>query len=141
MADPRSTVDFTDIDAEYATFIIDNSTIVYSATQVGGSAQVGLAVNLSASKTVQLADDATRVLGTLIKVEADNKATVQISGVMTMKGGTGATLTPGTPVYGDLLSAAKGYIQTCPTTTAAAPLGRGMILDAADTNAVKVLFP
>jgi hypothetical protein len=73
MADPRNTVAFDDIGYEAQTFLIDNSTITYSATATGGSASVGLAVTLSTHKTVALAGDGEFVLGKLIKVESDRK--------------------------------------------------------------------
>ena len=63
MANPRNTVDFTDIDAKRETYKIDNSTITYSATEDGGSAMVGLAVELSADDTVALTQDAEQGAG------------------------------------------------------------------------------
>lgn len=139
MADPRNTVDFTGIGYRAETFLIDNSTITYSATEANGSAQVGLAVNLSTDKTVQLVGDGEDVLGKLIKVESDNKAVVQTKGYCTLPGGTGATLTLGEKIVGDLLSAAEGYIRVVATGTAA-ELGhaRGRIIDNDTTTAVVV---
>lgn len=141
MANPRSTVDFSGIKPLNITCVADNSTVTFDRDEEGGSAQVGLAVNLSASKTIQLAGDGEVVLGVLLSVEPDGMCTVQVGGVATFKGGTSATLTPGTKIVGDLLSAAEGYIQTVGTGSvgALAP-GRGVILDASDTNAVKVLL-
>jgi hypothetical protein len=49
-------------------------------------------------------------------------------------------LTPGTRIVGDLLVAAKGYIQTMAATTAQSMTGRGAIVDASDTASVKVLM-
>lgn len=140
MADPRKAVKFEGIDPKYATFAIDNSTITYSATADDGSAQVGLAVALSAANTVKLTEDAEAVIGKLIKVEADGYATVQIAGYMTLPGGDSASLTRGKKIVGDLGAAsAKGYIREV-ATAQAAELGvaRGFIQDAGTTTAVLV---
>jgi len=140
MADPRLDVSVDGVDIETMPAKIDGVTITYSATAVGGSAGVGLAVNMSASKTIQLAGDGEPVIGKLLKVESDGIATVQIGGGMTLPGGTGATLTPGSKIMGDLLVAAKGYIQTITADAAGAVAGRGMIYDATTTTAVEVIF-
>lgn len=139
MADPRNDVDFIGIGYRAETFKIDNSTITYSATADNGSAQVGLAVTLSSDKTVALAGDAEFVLGKLISVEPDLKATVQTKGYCTLPGGTSATLTLGEKIVGDLLSSDKGYIQAVATGTAA-QLGhaRGAIVDNDTITAVLV---
>lgn len=140
MADPRADVRFDEIGAVFATFKIDNSTITYSATATNGSSQVGLAVGLSAAETVELVGDGEEVVGKLISVDADNYATVQIAGVMTLPGGASATLTLGTKIVGDLGAAsAEGYIRSVATGTAAElGVARGMILDAGTTTAVVV---
>lgn len=135
MADPRNTVDFTGIGYEAQAFLIDNSTITYSATATRGSAQAGLAVTLSTHKTVALAGDGEAVLGKLILVESDNKAVVQTGGYCTLPGGTSATLTVGTKIVGDLLVSAKGYIQTVSTQDT---VSRGVIVDSGTTTAVVV---
>jgi hypothetical protein len=135
MADPRNTVAFDDIGYEAQTFLIDNSTITYSATATGGSASVGLAVTLSTHKTVALAGDGEFVLGKLIKVESDNKAVVQTGGYCTLPGGTSATLTVGLKIVGDLLVSAKGYIQVVSTQDT---VSRGFIVDSGTTTAVVV---
>jgi hypothetical protein len=64
MADPRNTIDWEGLGKEAEPFIIDASTITYDATQVLGSAQVGLAVTLSAAKTVALTADGDAVRAT-----------------------------------------------------------------------------
>jgi len=93
MADPRADVRHVNAaDKVFRTFKIDNSTITYSATEANGSAQVGLAVTLSADDTVKLVGDGERVVGKLIQVYADNYATVQIGGPMELPAGSGATL-------------------------------------------------
>lgn len=139
MADARNTVDFEGIGAEYVTFLIDDSTITYSATATNGSAQVGLAVALSTHKTVELVGDGEEVLGKLISVESDDKAVVQVGGYMELPAGTSATLTPGKKIVGDLLVSAEGYIREVATATAAElGVARGMIIDAGTTTAVMV---
>jgi hypothetical protein len=139
MADPRNTVAFDDIGYEAQTFLIDNSTITYSATATNGSASVGLAVALSAAETVELVGDGEEVIGKLIKVESDNKAVVQTAGYMTLPGGTGASLTVGKKIVGDLLVSAEGYIREVATGTAAElGVARGFIVDAGTTTAVVV---
>jgi hypothetical protein len=120
MADARNAVDFTGIGYKAQTFLIDNSTIVYSATAVNGSASVGLAVTLSADATVALTADGNAVVGKLIKVESDNKAVVQTAGYVTLPGGVSAVLTRGKKIVGALGAAsAKGYIREVATATAA----------------------
>jgi len=135
MADPRNTVAFDGIGYEAQTFLIDDSTITYSATEANGSAQVGLAVTLSTHATVALAADGEFILGKLIKVESDDKAVVQTGGFMTLPGGTSATLTPGLKIVGDLLVAAKGYIRVVATEDT---VSRGFIVDSSTTTAVVV---
>lgn len=143
MADPRATVVLDDVgEFEAYTFLIDNSTITYSSTSADGSASVGLAVKLSAAKTVALAGDGDAVIGKLIQVFADNTATVQVGDVLVLPAGNGASLTLGKKIVGALnASSAAGYIREVATGTAA-ELGkaRGAILDAGTTTAVKVLM-
>lgn len=147
MADPRLDVKFDGIKATYATFKIDNSTITYSATETNGSAQVDLAVTLSNDETVELIGDGEALLGKLIEVTKDNYCVVQIGGVMTLPGGSGATLTHGTKVVGDLGAAsAEGYIRDVVSAAASysqsevqeIAKARGLILDASTTTAVVV---
>lgn len=88
MADPRSAVLFNEIASVFATFKIDNATIVYSVSAVNGSASVGLGVTLSADNTVALAADGNAIVGKLISVTSDLFATVQISGGMTRRAWT-----------------------------------------------------
>lgn len=141
MANPRNDVVMDGIAPVYATFKIDNSTITYSATATNGSSVVGRAVAFSAANTVELAGDGEEIAGQLISVSADNKCVVQVKGVVTLPGGTGAALTVGKKIVGDLLVAAEGYIREVATGTAAElGVARGMILDASTTTAVKVLL-
>lgn len=140
MADPRKVAAYDDIEPLVLTLEIDDSSITYDQTKTGGSAQIGLAVNFSDDGIVQLAGDGEAVAGVLILVEGDNMCSVQVGGVAKFKGGTSATLTPGTPITGDLLSSAEGYVQTAADTTGATKVARGMIIDATDTGAVYVLL-
>lgn len=135
MADPRNAVAFDGIGYEAQTFLIDDSTITYSATAANGSASVGLAVTLSTHSTVALAADGEFILGKLISVDSDDKAVVQTGGFMTLPGGTSATLTPGLKIVGDLLVAAKGYIRVVATEDT---VSRGFIVDSSTTTAVVV---
>jgi hypothetical protein len=138
MADPRAAVGFEGIDELRVTYAHDN-TIVYSATEENGSAQVGLAVTLSDDKEVGLVGDGEGVKGKLIKVESDGFCVVQTKGYMTLPAGTSATLTNNKAIVGDLLVSAEGYIREVATATAA-ELGvcRGSIEDNTDTDAVLV---
>lgn len=140
MANPRATLDFEGIGAQYETYKIDNSTITYDVDETGGSAQVGLAVTMSAANTVQLVGDGEAVIGKLISVDKDGFCSVQTGGYMTLPGGSGATLTLGKKIVGDLGAAsAEGYVREVATATAAElGVARGFIVDASDTTAVVV---
>jgi hypothetical protein len=138
----RKQVDYTDIDFGALTLKIDASTIVYDSTKANGSAQVGLAVTLSADDTVALTADGDFVLGKLLKVAADGFCTVQYDGLMALPAGASASVTRGKAIVGALgASSAKGYIREVATATAA-ELGRmqGSIINAADATAVVVNF-
>jgi hypothetical protein len=142
MPDPRNVVNFESIDANYATFSTDGVTIVYDVTQIDGAAvtTIGQAASLSAGSTVQLAADAQAVIGKLILVESDAKATVQIEGFQRLPGGLSATLTLGSHVVGALGAAsARGFIRSASGSTAAEIiLMAGRIIDATDTTNVIV---
>lgn len=154
MANPRNTIAFDDIDALSVTMIADNSTITYDATQAGGSAVVGRAVELVGSTSdgvVELADDGAVIFGKLIKVEADLKCVVQIRGFCDLPGGNAATLTVGTKIVGALnASSAKGFIKTLAETVTGSPTQaevqnafkaaktRGLIINNDTTTAVVV---
>lgn len=139
MTDPRLDVKYDDIKPIFATFKIDDSTITYSATSVRGSAEVDLAVTLSAAETVELVGDGEPIVGKLIQVFADGYCTVQIGGITTLPAGTSAALTLGKKIVGDLLVSAEGYIREVNTATAAElGLCRGQIYDAGTTTAVVV---
>lgn len=140
MANPRDSVSFTGTSPVYLSFKIDNSTITFSSTATSGSSQVGLAVTFSADDTVALTADGDAVVGKLVKVEGDNKCTVQVEGGMTLPGGASATLTRGSAIVGALgASSAKGYIRSAASGTAAELVkARGMIFNNADTANVTV---
>ena len=142
MTDPRAGIGLWEGEGKLEqTFTYDNSTITYSATEEGGSAQFGLAVTFSANAgVIQLVGDGEFVLGRLNKVESDGKCRVQTKGVMELPGGNGATLTLGKAIVGDQnATPADGYIREVATATAA-ELGvqNGKIWDAATTTAVVV---
>lgn len=138
MADPRSLVHVQDAEPRCESFTADGVSITYTATVAGGSSQVGLAVTLVGG-VLELAADGEAIVGKLLKVEKDLTCNVQISGMMTLPGGTGATLTQGARIVGDLLVAAEGYIQAAASGTAAHHVvSRGFIVDASDTAAVVV---
>ena len=135
MADPREDTNHLGIGYNAETYGHDD-TIVYDATKVGGSAQVGLAVTLESSDVVSLVGDGEEVEGRLVKVEPGGVCVVQNAGTMELPGGSGATLTPGSKIVGDLGAAsAEGYIQTA---TSQHVVSRGVIVDAAVTTAVVV---
>lgn len=136
----RTNVSNIGVGAVYRTYKIDDSTIKYDATKANGSAQVGLAVTFSAADTVALTEDADMVVGKLIKVEADDKATVQTEGTMTLPGGDSAALTLGTAIVGDLGAAnAKGYIRIAAHgTSTELVVARGRIENAGTATAVVV---
>ncbi len=140
MASVRAIVEHDGNHAEYETFKIDNDTITYVSTEERGSASRDLAVTMSADDTVKLTEDAERVVGKLISVSDDNMARVQVGGYMTLPGGSGASLTRGKSIVGDLGAAsAKGYIREVDTATAAElGVAAGEIVNNGTTTAVLV---
>lgn len=141
MADPRAAVN--NIAKYRAQTYAHDATIVYNAALAGGSAQVGLAVTQEGSETVSLVGDGEQVEGKLIKVESDGFCVVQVEGEMTLPGGSGATLTEGASIVGDLgASSAEGYIRIAASGTAAElVVARGTIVNSATTTAVVVRLP
>ncbi len=138
MADPREATSHLGIGYHAETYPHDD-TIVYDATKVGGSAQVGLAVTLESSNVISLVGDGEEVEGKLIKVEPGGFCVVQNRGNMTLPGGTSATLTAGSHIVGDLLVSAEGYIQSAAAGTAAHHVvSRGTIVDSSTSTAVVV---
>lgn len=141
MANPMDRLGYEEIAALTVTYA-HNNTIVYDDQEDGGSAQVGLAVTLSADDEAGLVGDGEAVLGKLILVEDDGYCTVQVGGYMTLPGGSGATLTLGKKIVGDLGAAsAEGYIREVATGTAAElGVARGFIQNNDDTAAVIVFL-
>lgn len=146
MSDPRNRISHRGLvpvgDGDLP-FHTDNSTILYDEDEPGGSAQVGLAVALSGNNTVALTADGDAVLGELIRVEADNKATVRVKGVIFPPAGASATVTRGTKVVGALGpfsgGTSRGYVRSAASGTAAELLkGRGVIYDVSDTDAIEI---
>lgn len=149
---PRNIVGYEETaDPTDLTFKIDNSTIVYDGTKANGAAttMIGFAVTFSADDTVALAADGDAVVGKLISVTADNKASVRVLGFVTLPGGASATLTRGKKIVGALGAAsAKGYIRDVVVaggTYAAAEANeaqkaRGLIIDVGTTTAVGVIL-
>jgi hypothetical protein len=147
MPDPRTT-GLHRVGAEPAqtlTFLIDNSTITFDKTQVGGSAVVGRAVQLVAAGTVALTLDGGRVLGKLIQVETNLVCSVQCMGVVQLPGGD-APPAFGNRIVGATLSGVRGYIRAPAATGAAyaeaaaddqAAAGH-RVLDAAVSTAIEV---
>ena len=139
-----SVLGFDEIGMVVATFAVKSAgSITYDRTYEGNSPEFGRACAMTAASEVDLCADADCVVGELLKVEKDPTYTyvcsVQVAGLMTLPGGTGATLTRGKKIVGDLLVADKGYIREVDTAVAA-ELGkmRGFIIDASDTAAVVV---
>lgn len=121
MAHPGDTLAFDGQHARFLTFKGDASTIVYSATAANGSAQVGLAAKFASAGdgTVELTTDGCRVLGPITQVTHDNFVTVQVGGVARLKSGSGATITEGAAIVGDLDGSDPGYIRAAASGTAA----------------------
>lgn len=143
MSDPRNKVEFKGLvpvgDGDI-TFKTDNSTILYDKDEANGSASVGLAVAMSADDTVALAADGDAVIGQLLSVEPDNKATVRVKGCVELPAGDGATVTRGSAIVGALgADNAKGYIRSAASATAAELVkARGVIYRNADATKVVV---
>jgi len=139
MPNPRNIVKFDGIQYQAQTFEIDSS-IVFDRDQPNGSAQVGLAVKMVDHKTVGLTTDGSGVVGKILKVESDDKATIQTGGYIDFPGGDAATLTLGSKIVGDLGAAsAQGYIRAVATATAAElGVARGQIIDASDPTKTMV---
>lgn len=111
MANPRAVVDFSEIDSHRTTYI-GGTGLAYDRTLPYGTANVGKAVYISASKTVSITADATKeIVGAVDHVEPDGMVVVQDEGYIKFIGGAG---TLGLGVVG----AASGG-------TAAATIGAG----------------
>lgn len=151
LTDPRATIRYDEIDAQFEPGVIDNSTITYDGTQPNGSAQVGFAVKRSGNKTWALAGDGDPIEGALAQVESDGFCRVQVGGYVQLPGGNGATLTAGLKAVGALNSDSDpGYIKAVGETVSASPSQaevqnafkaartKATIVDSATTTAVWV---
>src|SRR5438552_2773100 len=135
MANPRRTVDFTDIGRRAASYFYDGVTITYDRTKAGGSNVVGKAVTLASNNTVALAADGDQIEGTLELVEADGVCTVKYEGYSIVPGGAAATLTDGHKFVGAIGAGGagdKGYIRVA-ASAGDALVARGSIIDSSDT--------
>lgn len=143
MANPRAVVDFEGIGVRRETFIADGSIVFNPTAAVGGSAQAGLAAQMTAHNVVGLALDGSEVVGRIERVHADGMVVVQTEGGCSLPGGNAATLTAGTKIVGALLPAAQGGggggIRTA-ASAGDALLARGTILDSSVTTSVKVML-
>lgn len=136
MANPRAVTDYEGIGYHETTHKYDSS-IVYDSTKAGGASQVGLAVSLKDDGTVGLAGDGEHVEGKLVIVERDGFCGVQDGGYTTFPGGSGATLTLGAGIMGDLDgSGNSGYIQAAASDQVGK--AKGTIVDASTATAVVV---
>jgi hypothetical protein len=134
MANPRAAVGHLDVRTVRKSFKHD-ATIVYDAKVANNSEQAGRAVTLTgeAADTVSLVGDGEKVTGRLEIVEADGFCTVTTHGHVELPGGTGATLTQGLAVVGDLGGVSttdEGYVRAiAPATLADVAAGRGEIIN------------
>ena len=136
MPDPRDIVRYDDIDIQTATFIIDGTSVTYSATAAGGSAQVGQWVQLTAARTVGLTGNGSEVLGLLLVVHHDGKCTVQTGGYAT--GPATGTVNAGDRVVG---SATAGSVRAAAAATLAdVAAQRGFVIDASTPARTVVLL-
>lgn len=133
-------IDYDSISGPTAPFEIDDSTITYDADEEGGSAQVGLVVKVTSSKTIALPSSGEGFLGVLEIVEADGAATVRVRGFSRAMKGDG-TLTAGTKLVADVRGAAKGYVRSIAAATLSeVAVARHSVVDTADANAVQILL-
>jgi len=144
MANPRKVIVHDDIGFRGLTFLIDGSTIVWSATAKNGSASAGLAVALVAgtTMTVELVTTNQSVLGRLDNVAQDGSCTVQIEGQCYLPQATGGDVVRGGKCVGGLgPSSARGYIKEPDTTSAASALpARHLVLDDTTATAISVFL-
>lgn len=119
MPDPRLLVSFEGIDAAFASFKLDNVTLVIDVTQLGNLpvAQNLKAVSLSAASTIQLCADADPLVGKIVGADPSGVTgelfgTVQIEGFCALPGGLAAALTLGFRIVGATgAAAARGFIR------------------------------
>jgi hypothetical protein len=145
MANPRRITGPLDgIGFRAATFLIDGSTITWSATDALGSAVAGRAVGLVAGtqNTVELVAAGQDILGRLDHVESDGACAVQFEGECKLPQGNGVTVVRGDKIVGALGAAsARGFIGPGDGTSGATALaGRHTVLDVAVTTAISVML-
>lgn len=110
MSTGREDTNYLRLDPKDRTYYYDSS-IVYDQMKTNGSVSVGLAVGMTASKTVGLVTDGMPIRGKLMKVESDGKCAVQCGGTNEFAPGTGAAVTPGKKAIGAALAGAPGYVR------------------------------
>jgi hypothetical protein len=139
MANPRAVVDYEGVGVRRLTYVADG-TIVFDMTKANGSAQAGLACQITGANTVGLTVDGSDVEGRIERVESDGMVVVQRHGGCSLPGGNGATLTPGSKIVGALLVGGGGGGIRTAASAGDALLARGEILDASTPAAVKVML-
>jgi hypothetical protein len=128
-SDPKFTIDT----GKRVTFFHDGS-ITYDITLVGGAAEVGQVVTVTADDTVGLITNGDPFLGLLILVEADGKCTVQLNGMMDVPT-DGDPITFNSRVVG---GTTNGTIRAA--TTGDEITGQGVVInDSVGTNTVRIL--
>src|ERR1051326_8989488 len=101
MANPRAQVSFRQVRPTRDSYKADGTTVLYDATQNNGSAQVGMAVSMTnVDRTVKLAADAQRCIGTIEHVEADLVCAVWVGDYVSFPVNGGGSLAAGTRVCG-----------------------------------------
>lgn len=130
MASVRNIVSFQELYSETVTFKY-GADITYDSSKNLGSNKVGLAVQISASQTVNLTTDASHVAGKLVYVTDDGFCTVQTGGYAFLPKGDSVTLTFGKKIVGAVgASSAKGYIRdVAAATLAEVAVARGLTVD------------
>lgn len=134
---------YENIEGDYVTVLIDDSTITFDQDEEGGSDKVGLAVRLtSTADTIETVAAGEFIFGKLILVEGDGYATVKWRGPMTLPGGTSHGISAGTVgLIGAVLGAAEGYVKAAnPATLAEVAKQRGFCANAADATALAVFL-
>lgn len=128
MSDPRDVLDYTGINPELVTYMVDTSAIPYDPTHPQGTEHAGKAVRIFADNTIGLTASQTPVLGKLILVERDGKATVQTGGYCTLPryaAGDAKTIPNAKIVGGDTLGTVVGV---APATLAEVAVAAHMVV-------------
>ena len=126
MASSRAVIDLTGTSSENHPTLNTDGSLVFAADAAGGHALAGKAVTLVANAQAGAGGDGAGVLGELLHVQRDGKATVKTSGVCVFPRGAGqAPVLLGRVVC----AAAAGSVRGVATGTAAEMLvGRGSVL-------------